>query len=406
MANDTRWNPQSKRKIRQAYARMQYSDLSMFLRLRDLPVDGKKSDLVDRLTRFDAECYGVSDEEERSEIEEECFMSRSDNKRLLSIRPSPIKPALSQELWILIMDFADDWELATTLRIPALLPMPYEWRHATSLDWAILSGNIQNVASNFKKVGAVFTKCGQNVMIRFGYTVLLDFFFNEAPGFFEAYFPRHTLPHYASALGSVQSLEWWMSSPLEKVYESSAVDSASRAGHMQVLDWWRRSNLPMKYTDSAIEAASTRNHIDVLEWWKSSGLPLKIGRAMDVASTAGNVAVLEWWLCSNLELKYDRGAMIGASGAGHLDVLDWWLNSGLKVICDREALITATKHNRVDVLEWWSQSGLSVEYAICDIEEALEDAMGSAREGKAWWEGKGLDFGANNAEWMESRRLS
>lgn len=162
----------------------------------------------------------------------------------------------------------------------------------------------------------------------------------------------------------------------------------------------------MKYTDSAIEAASTRNHIDVLEWWKSSGLPLKIGRAMDVASTAGNVAVLEWWLCSNLELKYDRGAMIGASGAGHLDVLDWWLNSGLKVICDREALITATKHNRVDVLEWWSQSGLSVEYAICDIEEALEDAMGSAREGKAWWEGKGLDFGANNAEWMESRRLS
>ena len=97
---------------------------------------------------------------------------------------------------------------------------------------------------------------------------------------------------------------------------------------------------------------------------------------MDIASSAGHVQVLEWFRNSGLDVKYDKTAMHHASLHGRVDVLQWWLDSGLQLIFDADALTLASKYNRPEVLEWWDQSGLPIMYRMCDIEEALEDAMG------------------------------
>jgi len=126
---------------------------------------------------------------------------------------------------------------------------------------------------------------------------------------------------------------------------------------------------------------------------------------MDMASMAGHVKVLEWWATSQIDFKRDRSALHHASCHGRVDVLDWWLASGLQLYYDQEALTIATKHNRPEVLEWWDRSGLPIQYRMCDIEEALEDAIGGGEEAREWWRRKGVDFNANDKEWMKLRTL-
>ena len=135
-------------------------------------------------------------------------------------------------------------------------------------------------------------------------------------------------------------------------------------------------------------------------------LPLKIGRVMDLASTAGHVDVLEWWARSQLDFKYDKQALYHASCHGKVEVLQWWLGSGLQLIFDQDALTGATRHNRPDVLEWWDKSGLPIQYRMCDIEEALEDAIGGGEAARMWWRKKGVDFNANDTEWMKLQNLN
>lgn len=170
------------------------------------------------------------------------------------------------------------------------------------------------------------------------------------------------------------------------------------------------SGLPLEYTEAALEHASSKNQIAVLEWWKlqneTRGLPLKIGRVMDSASTAGCVDALEWWATSQLEPKYDRHALQHASCQGKIDVLDWWLGSGLQLTFDHDALTGATRHNRPEVLEWWDKSRLPIQFRMCDIEEALEDSIGGGNDARQWWLERGVDFNANDNEWMKLQNLN
>jgi hypothetical protein len=165
--------------------------------------------------------------------------------------------------------------------------------------------------------------------------------------------------------------------------------------------------MQLTYTEASLEGASLRGHINVLNWWKQSGLVLKIGKVLESASTSGEVAVLDWWAQSGLELpKYDKQALYNASCHQRVAVLQWWLDSGLQMIYDADVLTGATRMNRPAVLEWWDQSGIPVPYRLCDIEEALEDAIGGGEDARAWWNKKGVDFNAADAEWMKMQYLN
>jgi hypothetical protein len=176
------------------------------------------------------------------------------------------------------------------------------------------------------------------------------------------------------------------------------------------LDWWLDWGHPFEYTEAALEFASAKNRITVLDWWlrqhRLTGLVLKTGRVMEMASTAGHVDVLAWWAASRIEPKYDKYALQHASCHGKVEVLQWWLGSGLQLMFDQDALTGATRHNRPEVLEWWDKSGLPIHYRMCDIEEALEDAIGGGEAARAWWNKKGVDFNANDKEWMKSQSLN
>ena len=86
--------------------------------------------------------------------------------------------------------------------------------------------------------------------------------------------------------------------------------------------------------------------------------------------------------------------------------MNWWLGSGLQLIFDGEVLTGATRYNRPEVLQWWDKSGLPVQYRMCDIEEALEDAIGGGAGARSWWKAKGVDFNANDKEWMKLQSLN
>jgi hypothetical protein len=67
-------------------------------------------------------------------------------------------------------------------------------------------------------------------------------------------------------------------------------------------------------------------------------------------------------------------------------------------------------------LEWWKnfsrgedgRPGGRVEYKTCDIEEALEDSVGSEGttfEVKKWWAQNGLNLGVQVSEWTKVKVL-
>ena len=194
---------------------------------------------------------------------------------------------------------------------------------------------------------------------------------------------------------------------LYRAYSEDALDFASKNAHVLVLDWWKM-HIPqhhLRYTDASLEGASMRGHISILGWWKDSGLALKLGRVVDLASGVGHVDVLSWWLQSGLQFTY-KEAMSQASNNGRVNVLDWWKESGLRLLYDTQALVGATLHNKPEALEWWKRSGLAIEYRICDIEEALEDAPGGGAGARAWWMVQDVNFRASNKEWSEMRLLT
>jgi hypothetical protein len=216
------------------------------------------------------------------------------------------------------------------------------------------------------------------------------------------------------------------------------MDGASRMGFVHVLDWWRRSGLPLKYTEAALETASGNGHIAVLEWWKAqacidsnsaggiseldrvdsaghtspTGLPLirlKPGKSICFAAQNGHTEVVRWWLESGITFAHEDTVAKLASAHGHVAILELWYEmKGGKIIFDNSVLPLATKHGWIAVLEWWRRSGLTVEYRICDVEEALEDGFEGERgvEMRRWWAHNGLNLGSlGTSEWMKTKVL-
>ncbi|KAF1995375.1 flavo protein [Amniculicola lignicola CBS 123094] len=351
-------------------------------------------------------------------------------------------PRLPPELWSMILEFADDWELATTLNIHTNLPVPFEWRQSASeegpktamqkLEWTLLTGSYAEIKKllDADKPTRISRLCIELIM-RFAMVPVLMHLETYHKDLFWGTFGHAFLPHKASVFGKTEILEYWRTSPmfLTKEYSAEAMDNASRSGSVHALDWWYESGLPLKYTEAALEQASSQGHIPVLKWWKEHSayrsepttppspssnpaardpLKLLVGKSISYATQSGALPSIQFWVTSSIPFSHEDTIAKLASTHGHTHILAYWRKlRGEKVLFDNQVLVGPTKMGHAHVLEWWKKSGLRVEYKTCDIEEALEDGVeGSRGEGvRKWWARNGLNLGVGTSEWMRVKVL-
>ncbi|TAQ85458.1 hypothetical protein B7494_g6206 [Chlorociboria aeruginascens] len=377
---------------------------------------------------------------------------------------------LPPELWSYIFEFVGDWEVSRALDMYANIPTPPEWQpsandpkdelaiYMRSLEWTILTCPIPKIIDKLKQApeGMRFlSPLCVKLIIKFCLTGLLTYMETNLQDVFWQSFGQKLLPIKASAVyGRTEILEWWRTSPtfLSKDYTAEAIDGASKSGFIHVLDWWRKSGLPLKYTELALEQASSKGHILALEWWKQASthqssyhldserrirhgspsraaadtttppepqpaLQLKPGKSLLAAAQNNQPLVLRWWDNSGIPISHSESVAKIASAHGHMPVLDAWRElKGEKLVFDCQILVAPTKNAHVEVLQWWKnysreedgRPGGRVEYKTCDIEEALEDSVGSAaetREVKKWWARNGLNLGVEVSEWTKVKAL-
>lgn len=325
--------------------------------------------------------------------------------------PTSSLARLPPEILTIIINKLGDYELAQTLGIPHDLSETPPWKEsATPLDRAILSGRLSIVKRAYEEEShTIFTQWGARVMVRFGYTTILDYLLRVEPALLHR-ICDYLLPEVASGFGRVDVLEWARSGEfkLPRHLNEVPMDEASRNGYVSVLEWWKRSGYNLVYSEASLNSATKQSQLDVLEWWKNSGLELKIGNVLDFASMASETNGLDWWSRSGLGVgrgKYGRVALYHASCHGNLKVLDWWRDSPLELVYDKDVLVGATKHGRIEVLEWWRKSGIPVYYTFFDIEEAIEDCVEGQSMVKKWWAKRGLDGEGSASGWTTTRLL-
>jgi hypothetical protein len=365
-------------------------------------------------------------------------------KSVVSRSPSS-KPQLPPEIWTIILDYNGDWELAQALGVFTHLPTPYEWttlvpkintttgRMSRSLEWLILTQPTARIEEHFASNPpsrsaplSPLSPLATKLIFKNSLTSLLTYLALHQKDLFYPSFGLALLPHKASLIyNSPPILSWWRSCPavLTKEYGPEALDGASRANFVDVLDWWLHSGLRLQYTEKALESASAKGHVQVLDWWKRASdsrsqgpeaeqLPLKVGKSILLAAQSGRTESISWFHHSNLPYSHSESVARLASTHGHVSVLELWRQlKGSKMIFDNQVLVGATKNGHAEVLEWWKNAsrefGFVVEYKTCDIEEAMEDAVGGGGEGEVreWWGRNGLNLGVGTGEWMRVKTL-
>jgi len=353
-----------------------------------------------------------------------------------------IKAKLPPEIWTIILDYAGDWELAKALGMYTNLPMPPPWTlhpqnpgnelqvYSHELEWTVLTCNAAAICKKLSQSPPEFNDTPAQVVrliIRFALIDVLSYLEANRPELFKA-FDGSVLPTKASAFyPRLDVLDYWKSSRWFKdnwVYDTEAVDWASKGGHVRVLDWWwRRSGFQLRYTEAALEQASAGGHLLVLEWWRDAAaqddsVVLRPGRALLWAAQFGQADVLRWWDASGIPVAHGDGVCKWASRWGKVSALETWrqLKGDDKIVYDSEVLVAPTVHQHVDVLEWWRRyahgelEGMEgrkqlVEFRTCDIEEALEDSIGDQSKVRKWWAQHGLNLGLRNEEWLKMRYL-
>jgi hypothetical protein len=350
---------------------------------------------------------------------------------------------LPPEIWSMIFEFTNDWELATCLGVFTTLEMPTNqgWRREPKdpndplqvfmheLEWTLLTADTAAVCKKLSEAPPSFhdlSALAVHLIFKFSLTGVLTYIESNFPHIFKC-FDGKTIPTKASAYyGRTDILDWWARSPsfLEKQYDAEALNGASGRGFVHVLEWWRRSGLPLKYTEAAFEMASSKGHVHVLEWWREAGrqdpsIEPKTGRSLLAAAQCGQLAVIRWWEQSGIPVGHQDAVCKTASRWGQVKVLDLWrqLRGDDKLQFDNQILIEATQHAHIPVLEWWRKyahgelpgmedgKGVRVEYKTMDVEEALEDSMGDQTKVRRWWAENGLNLGLGTSEWMKTRSL-
>lgn len=359
---------------------------------------------------------------------------------------------LPAELWSIIFEYANDWELAQACGVYTKLSMPTEvgWREHPlnpndlvsvfqwELEWTLVTADSEAICKKlseapecFRELSALATK----LIFKFTLIDVLRYIEKNCPHMFKC-FDGKTIPTKASAYyPRLEILDWWLTSPsfLEKQYDNEAIDVASKNGYVHVLRWWRRSGLALKYTASALEQASARGHIDVLEWWRdtyhssasegpvpgSTTLELKAGKSILAAAQYGQLDAIRWWVGSGLRFAHEEQVCKQASRYGQVGVLALWreLKGDDKITFDVAILTEPTLYSHLGVLDWWvgyahgdlpgmeGRRAKKVEYRMMDIEEALEDAPGDQTNIRRWWAEHGLNLGIGTTAWMSPREL-
>lgn len=159
---------------------------------------------------------------------------------------------LPPEVLEIIFAHTKDWELCHTLGFKSAVPPSSVWlQHATDLDWAVLSGSLQNVqacivaspdiieSSNSSKPDHALqlSTWGARAMIRFGYVDMLAYLYTSQ----QKQLLRcagSLLPTIASAWGRVNVLEFAKKQTWQWLYDPNPepINEASRHGQTQVLD--------------------------------------------------------------------------------------------------------------------------------------------------------------------------
>jgi hypothetical protein len=355
-----------------------------------------------------------------------------------------VKSKLPPEIWTIILEYAQDWELAKALGMYTGLPMPEPWSllpkdqsdplkvYEHELEWTVLTCDTAAICRKITQSPPSFHDLPAQVIklvIRFSLIDVLQYIAANRPELFVA-FSGTVLPTKASAYyGRTDVLDFWKNCRLicdgpVKVYDAECIDGASKNGFVRVLDWWwRRSGMPLRYTESALEQASGKGHLLVLEWWRDAAaqddrIVLRPGRSLLWAAQKGRVDVLRWWDASGIPAAHSDGVPKMASRWGHADVLELWrqLKGDDKIAYDPDVLVQPTIHQHIDVLEWWRRfahgelPGMEgrrhrVEYRTCNIEEALEDSIGDQTKVRLWWAQNGLKLGLRSSEWMKTKCL-
>ncbi|RMZ87830.1 hypothetical protein DV736_g4944, partial [Chaetothyriales sp. CBS 134916] len=315
------------------------------------------------------------------------------------------KARLPPEIWTQILDNLGDWELATALGIFTHLPVPHEWKQSVprpgvkskTLEYTILTCPLSKIRTYFQNSAtyqppSTLSPLATKLIFRFSMTQLLNYLALHQKDIFWTSFGLALLPHKASLIyNSPAILQWWKDCPavIKKQYGPEALDGASRAGFVEVLDWWLNSGLSLSYTEKALESASAKGHVE-----------------------SGRTESIAWWEASGIPYSHEDGVTRLASQHGHVKVLELWHSfKGSKMIFDNQVLVGATKNGHAGVLQWWkdvsAKYGLRVEYKTCDIEEAMEDAVGGGGESEVreWWGRNGLNLGIGTGEWMKVKTL-
>ncbi|EGX93291.1 Flavoprotein [Cordyceps militaris CM01] len=334
---------------------------------------------------------------------------------------------LPPEVWTLVLEHANDWELAQALGIYTSLPRPPAWVlhpkdeldnvrvYEHELETTALTGTSSEICKKLSKapgeynyLSALFIK----LLLRFGHVEALEYIEMNRPELFIA-FEGTTIPTKVSSFfPCTKMLHYWKHSQWfagRHVYDAEAVDGASRYGHVEILDWWwRQSGMPLRYTETSLEQASANGHIAVLQWWQDAALQdesvvLRPGRALLWAAQFGRADVLHWWHLSRIAVAYGNDVVNAACQNGHVDVLEVWraAKGDTRMYVDEVDVMSATSYGHVPVLEWllsfsqgllpgMSGCGQPIEFRVCDIQACLHRNSREQRRVRAWWAKHGI----------------
>ncbi|RFU73292.1 hypothetical protein TARUN_8963 [Trichoderma arundinaceum] len=351
-------------------------------------------------------------------------------------------PGLPFELWSRVLSLTGDWELASALGISTSLPIPAEWDtraadlssplriYSHELERTVLSSNTAAICRKLSQAPLDFhilPVLVVKLIIRFALVEVLAYLETNYSQLFKS-FEGTFLPTKASAYyPQVKVLDYWKNNPhfqSRHVYDTEAIDGASKNGHVHILQWWKQSGLPLLYTHVSLEQASGNGLISVLAWWRDAAaldnsIVFKPGRSLLWAARNGQADVLRWWHASDMKLGFSGGVAWTASRWGHAHVLETWrkLKGDDDIIFDaEEVMFIATAYRHVEVLEWWRRfargqldgmngRGVKVKFRTRRIQEAVETDSEHRLEVQEWWFRYKLSIGLEPEGWPLFLRL-